>query len=423
MKVEVRREPQSRAVLEVELPSEEVTRSVEAAVKRLNQRVNVPGFRRGKAPRGLLERVVGKEAIYEEAVRLLVPDAYEHAVDQAGVTPIARPRIDVGEVEEGKPLRFTATVDLVPDVQLGDYAAARLPFEEPVVTDADVDRVIEDLRGRHAHLVSAPGKIIAEGDYALVRATAVTGTPDRFAAGKEYLMEVGAGAFPSEAETAVVGAQVGEQRTAVLDPDTSVTLEVADVKQRELPALDDEFARTAGNVATLDELRAALRGRAEADVRSRAAQDYEQKVVDAFIAGATIELPESLVVHEVEHLVADLTDTLQRRGLTLQRYLDATEKTEQQLRDEFRPAAERRLRTQLALDEIARREGLKPSQEEIDQEVENVARRLQQDVPRVREWLADGGRYENLLAAMRREKALSRLVALARSLPQPEPKG
>jgi trigger factor len=417
VKFEVRREPQSRAVLEVEVPPEDFARGVSQAVKRLNQRVDVPGFRRGKAPRGLLERVVGKDAIYEEAVRLLVPDAYEQALDKADLRPIARPQIDVGEVEEGKPLRFTATVDLVPDVQLGDYAAIRIPSEEPTVTDADIDRAIDDLRGRHAHLVSAPDKAITAGDYVLVRAVDVSGTPDRFAAGKEYLLEVGGGTFPPEVDAALMGAAVGEQRTVTVGPDATVTLEVADVKQRELPELNDEFARTVGNVQTVDELRTALHDRAASDAAARAAAEYEQQVVDALIADATIDLPESLVVHEVEHLAADLADTLQRRGLTLGRYLEATEKTEEQLRSEFRPSAERRLRTQLALDEVARREGVAPSQEEIDRVIENEARRLQSDVPRVRERLKDDGRYERLLAVMRRNKALAYLVESARGLP------
>jgi trigger factor len=414
LKVEVRREPQSRAVLEVEVPPEDFARGVSQAVKRLNQRVDVPGFRRGKAPRGLLERVVGKEAIYEEAVRLLVPDAYEQALDKAELRPIARPQIDVGEVEEGKPLRFTATVDLVPDVQLGDYDAIRVPFDEPAVSDADIDRAIEDLRARHAHLVPAPGKAVAEGDYVLVRAVEVTGTPERFAVGKEYLLEVGGGTFPPEVDAALGGAVVGDTRAAALGPDASVTLEVVDVKQRELPDLTDEFAKTVGNVKTLDELRTMLRERAASDAAARAAGEYEQKVVDAVLEGASIELPESLVLHEVEHLVADLADTLQRRGLTLSRYLQATEKTEEQLRGEFRPGAERRLRAQLALDEVARRERLQPSQEEIDRVIENEARRLQSDVPRVRERLADDGRYERLVAVMRRDKALAHLVESAR---------
>ncbi|HLE78055.1 MAG TPA: trigger factor [bacterium] len=417
MKVEVRREPQSRAVLEVELPSEDLARGVERAVKRLNQRVDVPGFRRGKAPRGLLERVVGKDAIYDEAVRLLVADAYEQAVDEAGVTPIAQPRIDVETVEEGRPLRFTATVDLVPEVHLGDYSTIRIPFEEPEVTEGDLDQAVEDLRSRHAHLVSVPGRAAAEGDYVLVRAVDVAGSPDRFAAGKEYLMEIGGGTFPPEVETAVTGGGVGDRRTAALGDKATVTLEVVDIKQRELPPLNDEFAKAAANVPSLETLRGTLKDRAMTDAAARAAREYEQKVVDALLEPATVELPESLVKHEVEHMLADLTETLQRRALTLPRYLDATGKTDDQLREEFRPTAERRLRTQLALDEVARRAGLQPSEEEIDREVENVARRLHQDVPRVREWLADGGRYENLLAVMRREKALTHLVTLARSLP------
>ncbi|MGH2348512.1 MAG: trigger factor, partial [bacterium] len=258
--------------------------------------------------------------------------------------------------------------------------------------------------------------------YVLVRAVEVSGTPDRFAAGKEYLLEVGGGTFPPEVDAALAGAAAGDTRTAAFGPDASVTLEVVDVKQRELPDLNDEFAKTVGNVQTLDELRTTLRERAASEVTSRAAAEYEQKVVDALLAGATIDLPESLVLHEVEHLVADLADTLQRRGLTLSRYLEATDKTEEQLRAEFRPAAERRLRAQLALDEVARREGLQPSGEEIDRVIENEARRLQSDVPRVRERLADEGRYERLLAVMRRDKALAHLVESARGSAPASPK-
>jgi len=305
----------------------------------------------------------------------------------------------------------------VPEVHLGDYSTIRIPFEEPEVTEGDLDQAVEDLRSRHAHLVSVPGRAAAEGDYVLVRAVDVAGSPDRFAAGKEYLMEIGGGTFPPEVETAVTGGGVGDRRTAALGDKATVTLEVVDIKQRELPPLNDEFAKAAANVPSLETLRCTLKDRAMTDAAARAAREYEQKVVDALLEPATVELPESLVKHEVEHMLADLTETLQRRALTLPRYLDATGKTDDQLREEFRPTAERRLRTQLALDEVARRAGLQPSEEEIDREVENVARRLHQDVPRVREWLADGGRYENLLAVMRREKALTHLVTLARSLP------
>ncbi len=169
MKVDVRKEAPSRAVLEVELPPDVVSQGKERALARLNQRVEIPGFRRGKAPKTLLERHVGTGTVHEEAVNLLVPDAYTQAVRQAGVRPIAQPEIQVDPFEDGKPLRFVATVDLVPEVKLGDYKTLRITPTEPTVADADVDAAIEDLRARHARLESAGERPVATGDYVMLR--------------------------------------------------------------------------------------------------------------------------------------------------------------------------------------------------------------------------------------------------------------
>lgn len=412
MKVDVKREPGSRAVLEVEIPVETVSQGVEAALRRLNQRVEIPGFRRGKAPRTMLERYVGRDAILEEAVKALVPDAYARAVDQAGVTPITRPEIQVHSVEEGKPLRFVATVDLAPEVRLGDYRSIRIPAAAPQVSEADVDAAVEDLRARHGHLVPAPGEPAQRGDFVLVKVAEQTGPVERFTRGKEYLIEVGGGQHP-EVETAVEGAGAGGRRDATVGGQT-ITFEIADVKRRELPEVTDAFARSAGGVDSVAALRDSLRSRLEREAAEAARADHEQQVLAALLERTEIELPQSLVDHEVEHMVADLADTLQRRGLTLQRYYEATQKDEAGLRAEFRPSAERRLRAQLAVEEVARAEGLAPTQEEIDREVENVARRLQQDPARVREWLTETGRYDSLTGTLRRQKALAHLVTLAR---------
>ena len=417
MKVEVRREPPSRAVLEVELQAEEVSRGVDRALARLNQRVEIPGFRRGKAPKTMLQRFVGKDAVYEEAVKLLVPDAYTQALHEAGVTPIARPQIQVDPVEEGKPLRFVATVDLAPEVRLGDYRAIRIQLEEAAVTDADVDAAVEDLRARYAHLVTVGERPAASGDYVLIRTVEVTGTQERFLPGKESLVEIGGGTYPADIETALAGAVAGERRTVALSAQSAATVEVVDVKRREPPAVTDEFAKTAVGVATVQAMRETVRGRMQDEAQTRVRQDYEQKVVDALLETSSIELPMSLIEHEVGHLVADLAESLQRRGVTLARYLEATEKTDAQLREELRPSAERRLRMQLVLDEVARTEELQPSQEEIDREVENVARRLQQDAARAREWLSQQGRYDALISTLRRQKALASFVAIARGDP------
>ncbi len=415
MKVEVRREAPSRAVLEVELPPEELGRGLDRAIVKLNQEVAVPGFRRGKAPRTLLERVVGKESVYEEAVKLLVPDAYSQAVDQAGVVPIARPQIHVEPVEEGKPLRFVATVDLVPEVRLGDYHTIRILPEAATVTGADIDAAIADLRVRHAHLTPLGDHPAERGDYVLIKTTEVAGSVERLLPGKEYLVELGGGTFPVEVEDALIGTAVGTRKTVPLpSANAAVTVDVLDVKRRELPELTDEFAKQTTGAASVEAMREMLRQRLEGEATARARRDYQQKVVDALLEGATIELPTSMVEHEADHLVADLADSLQRRGMTLARYLQAAEKTEAQLRDDLKPSAERRLRTQLAIEEVARAEGLTPAQEEIDHEVEKVAQSLQQDIPRVREWLAQDGRYDALVGTLRRQNALAYLVGIAR---------
>src|SRR2546425_12126738 len=246
MKVDVRKEAPSRAVLEVELPPETVSQGMERALAQLNRRVEIPGFRRGKAPKTLLERYVGKDAIHEEAVKLLVPDAYSQAIRESGVHPIAQPEIQVQSFEEGKPLRFVATVDLVPDVRLADYKAIRVDRTAVVVTDADIDAAIEDLRTRHAHLESLGDQAAASGDYVLVRITEVSGSVDRFLAGKEYLVEVGGGIYPAEFESGLVGAVAGHRGTVTLAGGATGTYEVIDVKRRRLPGLTHEFARTAG---------------------------------------------------------------------------------------------------------------------------------------------------------------------------------
>jgi trigger factor len=420
VKVEVRKEPQSRAVLEIELPPESVSQAIDRALSRLNQRYEIPGFRRGKAPKNLLERYLGRETVVEETVKLLVPDAYSQALKETGVRPIAQPEIQVETLEEGKPLRFVATVDLIPEVRLGDYRALRITPSPPSVTDADIDAALEDLRTRQAQLESTGSQPAARGDYVLVKAVD-TASAERFLPGKEYLVEIGGGAYPAELEDALVGAVAGSRVTATLAGGASLVCEVVDVKRRQLPAVDDAFAKAAGGVESLQALREALRAKMEGEARTRARRDDEEHTVEALLEGTGIELPPSLVDHEVHHLVEDLSESLARRGLTLERYLQAQEKTDAQLREELRGPAERRLRTQLALDEVARTEGLEPTGEEIDREVENVARGLQQELARVREWLTQTGRLESLGGTLRRRKALAYLVSVARGDPGRSP--
>jgi trigger factor len=414
MKVEWRREAPSRAVLEVEVPVEDVAREVSAAAARLARRVRVPGFRPGKAPRAVLERYVGRNEVYAEATEALVSSAYRHALHEVGVIPVGRPEFDVAALDEAKPLLFTATVDVHPEVDPGGYDQVRVPFEGAQITDADVDAAIEEIRKRRGKLVSVSEATVAAGDFALIRPTVVEGT-DRLQVGRELLIEIGAGVYPEGIEEAFAGAAAGEARETTFGDGGRLAATVLDVKRRELPPVDDAFAKAVGDADSVDALRARLRDRITAEAAARVEEAYEERVLTAVIDGADIELPVSLVEHEIDHLVDELSESLQRRGFTLERYLAGIEKDPSGLRDDLRPRAERRLTVRFVLDEIARREGLVPTQEEIAAEEEKVAADLKLEMPRVREWLDGEGRREGMLSLLRRRKTVQHLIARARS--------
>jgi len=412
MRVEWRREPPSRAVLEVEVPAEDVVREVRAAAARLAQRVRIPGFRRGKAPRAVLERYLGRDEVYGEAVEGLVSNAYRRALADVGMVPVGRPEFEIPPLDEASPLKFVAKVDVSPEVDPGAYDTVRIAKTPVAVSDADVESAIEELRRRRSRLDSVPDARAASADFVMIRPITVEGL-DRFQAGREVLVELGAGGFPAEVEQALEGAAVGEERTVKVGEAGHLVVTVADVKRRVLPPLDDAFARAVADLGTVDELRVRLRAQIDADAQAKSEEAYEDQVLSAVLDGAQIELPVSLVEHETEHLVADLHESLQRRGYTLERYLETAGKDLAALQDELRPRAERRLRARLVLDEIARREGLVPTQEEIAAEEEKVAAELKLEKARVAEWLAEAGRRETLVTMLRRRKTVAALVARA----------
>ncbi len=412
MNVEWKREPPSRAVLEVEVPAEEVAREVSRAAFRLARRIRVPGFRPGKAPRTVLERYIGRDELYGEAVEELVTSAYRQAVAEVGIVPVGRPEFDVQPLDEARPLQFVARVDVSPEVDPGAYDTVRIPPVEATTSEAEVETAIEELRRRRSRLVSAPDAQAAAGDFVLLRPTVVEGV-DRFQVGREVLVELGAGVFPDQVESALVGAAAGEERTTSVGEGRLVGT-VVDVRRRELPALDDAFAKDIAGVETVDALRTRLRERLQADAAARAQEAYEEQVITAVVDRASIELPVSMVEHEVDHLLADLVESLERRGFTLETYLQQSGKDVPGLREEVRPRAERRLKVRVVLDDIARREGFVPTQEEISEEEEKVAAELKQDLARVREWLAQEGRREGMIAVLRRRKTVAALVERAR---------
>jgi trigger factor len=419
MKVEWRTEPGSRAVLEIEVAEEEVAQAMDQAYAALVRRVRIPGFRPGKAPRPILERHVGTETLRDEALRRLIPRQYAEALAQAGLNPVDTPTIEVKEGPGGKGLRLTATVDVYPEVTLPDYRALRVPRESREVTEEDVDRALGDLRSRHGRLVSLPpGEPARRGDFVMIRVTASPPGLERLQPGRELLVEVGGGLLPPELEETLEGVRAGEERTATLrDPEGSVTVRVEDVRRKELPSLDDAFARAVSDQPTVAALREQLRARLAQERASEEARAFRNRVIDAVLSHTAVDVPESMVEHQVEHMVEELRERLRGRGLTLESYLAAAGKDESALRAEMKPEAERRVRVRLVLDAVAAREALTVSEQEMAAEVENLASELHQDVAKVQAWLAEEGRREALRRSLLRQKALTFLVDVVSGSP------
>ncbi len=382
----------STLVVEVELPVDRVARAVADATRRLSQRTRVAGFRPGKAPRGMLERVLGEGAVWDEAVETLVDTSYREwakgTADDPALVIIGRPEVEVVEAEEGKPLRFKATVPLRPEVKLGDYAGFPFKPEIDPVDDAKVGRVVDQMRDQQASLGPVEERAAGKGDWAVV---GFTGTRDGvpFDGGTSERMPLVIGEerlIPGFEEHLVGLAPGGTAEFDITFPDdyqdetlrgaqAHFSVELKELREKILPAADDDFAQSMGDFADLATLRAEIRKRLERNALDRARHGFADRIIDYAVKNATIEIPDILVDEEVGVMHDEMKGALARQGITEEAYLSATGKAAEELHKEFRPGAEERAKTLLVLGEIATREGIDvPDRDIIDEIIRARAR-------------------------------------------------
>lgn len=381
VKIETEHKPGSQVVVSVEVPAEQVTTSIEQAYLRLAARVRIPGFRPGKAPRPMVEREIGWERLRREAIDLLLPTAYNAALDEAGLDPIDVPRVEVEQFDRGLPFRFKATLSVKPEVRLGAYRDIRVSRPRTEISPAQVDEALERLRSRYAELHTAD-RPVAKGDFltadihTLKAGAVLIGESQR-----DATIEVDSERLLPNLADGLIGQVVGQERDIVVTlpadypkadlAGSTVTFRIAvkSIKERRLPPLDDELARLVGRGQTLAELRQEV----EDDLREAAAradqQRFEHDVLKALEDRTEVELPEALVNREVARQVRELELRLQEQGIRLDRYLEYTNTSLDVLRAERRPQAAQKARLELALEAVAAREGLTVSDAEISEAV------------------------------------------------------
>lgn len=367
----------TRVTLEVEVEAGALERALEDAARRLGRRVKIPGFRPGRAPRALVERYVGADALRDAAVDALLPESYRRALDQTGIDPIDRPAVEVVKAEPGQPFVFKVTVDAKPEVALGQYTGLGVPREPVTVSDEDVAAELAGLAERLARWVPSGATAVAPGHRAIIDyAGQVDGEAFEGGGGEARPVEVGAGRLLPEFERGLVGMAPGETKAIEVPfPDdypnpalagkvATFTVTVRAVEERRVPPVDDDLARAAGGFESLDQLKQAIRDELLRARTQAAEQARRERILDAVAANASVDVPEVLVERRIDRAVEDLRHRLSHEGLTLERYLELAQKDEAALRAELRPGARAAVRRELVLEAVARKEHLQASDAE-----------------------------------------------------------
>lgn len=439
MKVDVERIPESQVELTVEVEPETVDKYVHRAYRSLVNRLNIPGFRKGKAPRFVVERVVGKETLFQEGLELLLPDVFKKAVEENDIQPIDRPEWDIVQTE---PLIAKAKVPVQPTVQLGNYHDIRLSKEEPEVTDEQVNSVIEHLREQHSEWVpverpAAMGDRVTVDIEARLKGQALlegvggdaliqqAGEQLLNAKGIEYLLKSQPDAPIPGLTEQIVGLPPGQEKEFQLTlPDsypepqyagkTAVFRVAAQaVKEKRSPELDDEFAKVLGDYSTVTELVASVREQLQQRMEEEAQKRFADAVVQMVVDRSTVEIPRVMIEREAEHSIEGLENRLRQQGLSFEQYLRTVGKTREELLEETRPLAEKRLKNTLVLDEIARVEKLDISPQEIDEEIDRVAERMGDQAEKARSTLSTDEYRRELSYSLWNRKVVKFLTDIA----------
>ncbi|MDI6892198.1 MAG: trigger factor [Actinomycetota bacterium] len=426
MKTTVEELEKNKILLKVEVPANDLDSAIVRAYESVSRKANIPGFRKGKIPRKVIDSKVGKESVLEEALRDVIPIWYLQAVEKSGIEPIDKPDIEVTKFEEGQPLLFNATVEVKPQVKLGEYKeveVGRLPTE---VTEEEVDLQVAILRDRFAQLEPIT-RNVRKGDFVLIDFDGfVDGKPFEGGSATDYLLEVGSNAFIPGFEEQMVGVRKGEIKNVWVDvpkdydfPDIAgkkvkFKVLIKEVKQKVLPALNDDFAKEIGEFDTFEELRESFRERLKELKKAQAEEKIRQDLLEQVSAESEVEIPEVMVNRGTEEIIREFTFSLQGRGLTLDSYLEATKSTLEDMKQDLKGDAEKRVKNELVLGEIAQREGLKVSDEETDKEIKAIAGRINRNPEELERSLEERGSMGLLKEDILRRKSLDWVVEHAK---------
>ena len=407
MSLQVEKLEKNMAKLTIEVSAEELEKAIQGAYLKNKNKINIPGFRKGKAPRKMIEQMYGKEVFYEDAANALIPEAYEKALEECTEEIVSSPKVDVTQLEAGKPFIFTAEVALKPEVTLGTYKGVKVAKAEVEVTDAEVDAEIEKEREKNSRTVSVTDRAVKDGDMTVIDFEGfVDGVAFEGGKGENYPLTIGSGAFIPGFEEALIGAEIGvETDVNVTFPEEYQAEELAgkpavfkctvkEIKEKELPELNDEFAGEVSEFETLAEYKEDVKKKLAEKKETEAKNMKEDAVVDAIIAEAQMEIPDAMVETQQRQMVEDFAQRIQSQGITMDQYMQFTGVTAAKLMDQVKPQALKRIQSRLVLEAVVAAEKMEATEEEFEAEVAKMAEAYKMEADKVKELLGENGKKQ-----------------------------
>lgn len=402
MSVQVENLEKNMAKLTIEVAAEEVEKAIQAAYMKEKGKISIPGFRKGKVPRQMIEKMYGAAVFYEDAVNTLIQENYPSAMDESGVDIVSRPTIDVVQIETGKPFIFTAEVAVRPEVTLGKYLGVQVTKIDTSVSDEEVAEALEKERNNNARTVTVTDRPVQNGDTAVIDFEGfVDGVAFEGGKGENHSLEIGSHSFIDTFEDQLVGKNAGDEVDVnVTFPEQYQAAELAgkpalfkvkihEIKAEELPELDDEFAQDVSEFDTLAEYKEDLKKHLEEQKENEAKRTKEDEAIQKIIDKSTMEIPEAMLETQCENMINEFAQRIAQSGLSMEQYMQFSGLTLDKLKEQVRPEAETRIKSSLVLEQIAKEENIEVTDEEIDAEVEKMAAAYGMEADKLKEYMGD----------------------------------
>ena len=426
MSLQVENLEKNMAKITVEVPSEQFEEAIKTAYNKNKGRFSIPGFRKGKAPLAMIEKMYGSEVFYEEAVNIVLDDTYGDAAEESKLEIVSRPEIDLVQVEKGKPLIYTATVAVKPEVTLGQYKGVEVERATAEVTDEDVEKELKKVQEQNSRLLTVEDRPVEDGDHTIIDFEGfVDGVPFDGGKAEDYSLVIGSHAFIDTFEEQLIGKSIGEEcEVNVTFPEEYHAKElsgkqamfkvtVKEIKVKELPELNDEFAGEVSEFETLDEYKTDLRAKLLETKEKQAATENENRVVEKVVEDASMDIPEPMMEYQIQNMINDYARRMQGQGMSFSDYMKYTGMTADRLKDQARPQAEKTIRTRLVLEAVVKAENVQVTDEKLEEELQKMAGTYKMDISQVKSRMGEQG-IKQMREDLAVQEAVDFLVAEAK---------